>query len=81
MLFLDGARRRGSPVRRLAESIKRPTKEEFHAAIMNARPDKEMPSCASGQDSHRQLGRLHAYLKGRSDGCLQPDRLSALDEK
>jgi mono/diheme cytochrome c family protein len=59
----------------LVESLKRLSKEDFHTTIMNGRPDKGMPPFNSSQMVNQNWEGLYAYLKGRSDGQIQPGHL------
>jgi mono/diheme cytochrome c family protein len=59
----------------LVESLKRLSKEEFHTTIMNGRPDKGMPPFNASQMVNQNWEGLYAYLKGRSDGQIQPGHL------
>ncbi len=63
----------------LVESMKRLTKEEFHTVMMNGRPEKGMPQFNTSEMVMKNWEGLYAYLKGRSDGEIQPGRLSALE--
>ena len=65
----------------LVESLKRLSKEDFHTTIMNGRPDKGMPPFSASQMVSQNWEGLYAYLKGRSDGQIQPGRLTALDKE
>jgi mono/diheme cytochrome c family protein len=59
----------------LVESLKRLSKEDFHTTIMNGRPDKGMPPFSASQMVSQNWEGLYAYLKGRSDGQIQPGHL------
>jgi hypothetical protein len=63
----------------LVESMKALTKEEFHAVMMNGRPEKGMPQFNTSEMVTKNWEGLYAYLKGRSNGEIQPGRLSALE--
>ena len=63
----------------LVESLKRLSKEDFHTTIMNGRPDKGMPPFNSSQMVNQNWEGLYAYLKGRSDGQIQPGHLYPID--
>jgi hypothetical protein len=76
-----GAAQEGLVGPALVESLKRLTKEEFHTTIMNGRPEKGMPPFSSSKMVNENWEGLYAYLKGRSDGRIQPGRLSLLDKK
>ena len=63
----------------LVESLKRLSKEDFHTTIMNGRPDKGMPPFSASQMVSQNWEGLYAYLKGRSDGQIQPGHLYPID--
>jgi len=63
----------------LVESMKVLTKEQFHTVIMNGRVDKGMPPFNTSPMVNENWEGLYAYLKGRSDGEIQPGRLSPID--
>ena len=63
----------------LVERLKTLTKEEFHTVMQNGRPDKGMPPFNTSQMVTQNWEGLYAYLKGRSDGAIQPGRLSPLE--
>jgi mono/diheme cytochrome c family protein len=70
-----GASQEGAVGPALVESLKRLTKEEFHTTIMNGRLDKGMPPFNGSQMVNQNWEGLYAYLKGRSDGQIQPGHL------
>jgi hypothetical protein len=47
--------------------------------MMNGRMDKGMPSFSTSQMVTQNWEGLYAYLKGRSDGAIQPGRLSPIE--
>lgn len=63
----------------LVESMKVLSKEEFHTVIMNGRPDKGMPPFNNSPMVTQNWEGLYAYLKGRSDGQIQPGRLQPIE--
>ena len=76
-----GAAQEGLVGPALVDSLKRLTKEEFHTTIMNGRLEKGMPPFSSSKMVTENWEGLYAYLKGRSDGQIQPGRLSLLDKE
>jgi len=64
----------------LVESMKKLSKEEFHAVMQNGRVEKGMPAFNTSDMVNKNWEGLYAYLKGRSDGAIQPGRLSPLNE-
>ena len=63
----------------LVERLKTLSKEEFHTVMQNGRPDKGMPPFNTSQMVTQNWEGLYAYLKGRSDGAIQPGRLSPIE--
>ena len=74
-----GAQQEGLVGPPLVESMKRLTKEEFHATLMNGRVEKGMPPFNTSAMVTQNWEGLYAYLKGRSDGQIKPGRLSPLE--
>ena len=64
----------------LVERMKVLTKEDFHTVMVNGRPDKGMPPFSASEMVMKNWEGLYAYLKGRSDGQIQPGRLSPLEQ-
>lgn len=65
----------------LVESMKKLSKDEFHTIMQNGRPEKGMPPFSASQMVQQNWEGLYAYLKGRSDGQIQPGRLTGIDSK
>jgi len=63
----------------LVERLKTLSKEDFHTVMQNGKLDKGMPSFSTSQMVMQNWEGLYAYLKGRSDGAIQPGRLSPLE--
>lgn len=74
-----GAEQEGLVGPPLVESMKKLSKEEFHTVLINGRPEKGMPPFSASAMVMQNWEGLYAYLKGRSDGRIQPGRLSALE--
>jgi mono/diheme cytochrome c family protein len=64
----------------LIESLKRLSKTEFHDKVMNGSPEKGMPPFSASPMVSKNWEGLYAYLKGRSDGEIQPGRLTAIEQ-
>ena len=62
----------------LIESLRRLSKDEFKQTLMKGRPEKGMPNFDGSKMVTENLDGLYAYLKGRSDGAIQPGRLEEL---
>ena len=74
-----GAQQEGLVGPPLVESMKVLSKEDFHKVMINGRPEKGMPPFNSSAMVIENWEGLYAYLKGRSDGQIQPGRLSAIE--
>ena len=74
-----GAQQEGLVGPPLVESLKVLSKEEFHNVMVNGRPEKGMPPFNGSQMVMQNWEGLYAYLKGRSDGQIQPGRLSPIE--
>lgn len=64
----------------LIESLKKLSKTEFHDKLMKGNPEKGMPPFSGTDMVIKNWEGLYAYLKGRSDGEIQPGRLTAIDQ-
>jgi mono/diheme cytochrome c family protein len=73
-----GARQEGLVGPPLVESLKRLSKDEFRQTMMKGRPEKGMPNFDGSKMVMENIDGLYAYLKGRSDGAIQPGRLEEL---
>jgi mono/diheme cytochrome c family protein len=76
-----GAQQEGLVGPALVESLKTMSKEDFHTTIMNGRPEKGMPNFNTSQMVNENWEGLYAYLKGRSDGKIQPGHLYPIESK
>ena len=74
-----GAEQEGLVGPPLVDSLKTLSKEDFHTVIMNGRPEKGMPPFNASEMVNQNWEGLYAYLKGRSDGQIQPGRLSPIE--
>ncbi len=74
-----GAEQEGLVGPSLIASMKVLSKEDFHNTLMNGRPEKGMPAFNTSAMVTKNWEGLYAYLKGRSDGQIQPGRLTAVD--
>lgn len=73
-----GAQQEGLVGPALVESLKTLSKEDFHTTLMNGRPEKGMPPFSTSAMVNENWEGLYAYLKGRSDGKIQPGHLYAI---
>jgi len=74
-----GASQEGLVGPSLVERLKTLSKEDFHTLMLKGRLEKGMPSFSTSQMVTQNWEGLYAYLKGRSDGAIQPGRLSPLE--
>lgn len=73
-----GARQEGMVGPSLLDSLKRLSKEEFKQSVLKGRAEKGMPNFDGSKMVTENIDGLYAYLKGRSDGAIQPGRLEEL---
>jgi cytochrome c553 len=76
-----GAAQEGLVGPALVDSLKTMSKEDFHTTIMNGRADKGMPPFNTSQMVTANWEGLYAYLKGRSDGKIEPGHLYPIESK
>jgi cytochrome c553 len=76
-----GAEQQGLVGPSLVVSLKTLSKEDFHTTIMKGRLPKGMPNFDGSAMVRKNWEGLYAYLKGRSDGKIQPGHLYPLDSK
>jgi mono/diheme cytochrome c family protein len=74
-----GAEQEGLVGPSLVDSLKVLSKEDFHTLIMNGRPEKGMPPFNASTMVQQNWEGLYAYLKGRSDGQIQPGHLFPIE--
>ena len=75
-----GAAQEGMVGPSLVESLKKLSKAEFHDKVMKGNPEKGMPPFSGSDMVVKNWEGLYAYLKGRSDGEIQPGRLTAIEQ-
>ena len=73
-----GAQQEGLVGPSLVESFKRLSKGDFQKTVTNGRVEKGMPNFGAIKLLVDNIDGLYAYLKGRSDGVIQPGRLQEL---
>ncbi len=73
-----GAQQEGMVGPALVESLKRLTQEQFEQTVLNGRVEKGMPNFGGTKMANENIEGLYAYLKGRSDGAIQPGRLEEM---
>jgi mono/diheme cytochrome c family protein len=73
-----GAKQEGLVGPSLIDAFKTIDKTEFHRTVFGGRVDKGMPDFSSSQMMQKNWENLFAYLKGRSDGKINPGDLQAI---
>jgi len=63
----------------LVERLKTLSKEDFHTLMQKGRPEKGMPNFSASDMVMQNWEGLYAYLKGRSDGAIQPGHLYPIE--
>ncbi|BAN24826.1 putative methanol dehydrogenase-like protein cytochrome cL [Caballeronia insecticola] len=76
-----GAKQEGMVGPSLIDAFKSLDKNEFHRTVFGGRVDKGMPDFSTSQMMQKNWENLYAYLKGRSDGKINPGDLQAIDAK
>ena len=76
-----GAKQEGLVGPSLIDAFKTLDKNEFHRTVFGGRVDKGMPDFSSSQMMQKNWEKLYTYLKGRSDGKINPGDLQAIDAK
>ena len=76
-----GAAQEGMVGPSLIESMKKLSKEQFHDTLMKGRPEKGMPPFSGSKMVSENWEGLYAYLKGRSDGAIQPGHVYPTEQK
>lgn len=76
-----GAQQEGAVGPSLVESLRKLSKEEFEQTVLKGRIDKGMPNFSASKMVNDNIEGLYAYLKGRSDGVIQPGHLQPLEGK
>ena len=74
-----GAQQQGLVGPSLVDALKQIDIKEFHRTVFGGRVDKGMPDFSSSQMMQKNWQYLYAYLKGRSDGKIQPGDLKPMD--
>jgi len=73
-----GAAQEGMVGPSLVNSLKVLSKDQFKEVVMKGRIEKGMPNFDGSKMVVDNLDSLYAYLKGRSDGAIQPGRLQEI---
>jgi mono/diheme cytochrome c family protein len=64
----------------LIDSLKVLSKEDFKTTVLKGRPERGMPNFDGSPQVVENIDNLYTYLKGRSDGKIEPGRLTAIDQ-
>ena len=75
-----GAAQEGMVGPSLVGSLKVLSKEQFKEAVLKGRVEKGMPNFDGSKMVVENIDNLYAYLKGRSDGAIEPGRLQEIDK-
>ena len=62
----------------LVDSLKVLSKDQFKTAVLKGRIEKGMPNFDGSKMVTENIDSLYAYLKGRSDGAIEPGRLQEI---
>lgn len=73
-----GAAQEGLVGPSLVNSLKVLTRDEFKNTVLHGRVPKGMPNFDGSKQVTDNIDNLYAYLKGRSDGAIQPGRLQEI---
>ena len=73
-----GAAQEGMVGPSLVNSLKVLSKDEFKTTVLKGRIEKGMPNFDSSKMVSENIDNLYAYLKGRSDGAIEPGRLQEI---
>ncbi|WP_416048531.1 c-type cytochrome [Cupriavidus basilensis] len=75
-----GAQQEGMVGPSLVESLKKLSMNDFHKIMMEGRIDKGMPNFGGSDMMQKNWQNLYGYLKGRSDGKIQPGHVYPADK-
>jgi mono/diheme cytochrome c family protein len=73
-----GAAQEGIVGPSLLDSLKVLSKDQFRQTVLKGRIEKGMPNFDGSKQVVDNIDNLYAYLKGRSDGAIQPGRLQEI---
>jgi mono/diheme cytochrome c family protein len=75
-----GAAQEGMVGPSLIDSLKVLSKDQFKQTVLKGRIEKGMPNFDGSKMVTENIDYLYAYLKGRSDGAIQPGRLTEIGQ-
>jgi len=73
-----GAAQEGMVGPSLVDSLKVLSKDQFKLVVLKGRIEKGMPNFDGSKMVTENIDSLYAYLKGRSDGAIEPGRLQEI---
>jgi mono/diheme cytochrome c family protein len=73
-----GAAQEGMVGPSLLDSLKVLSKDQFRQTVLKGRIEKGMPNFDGSKQVVDNIDNLYAYLKGRSDGAIQPGHLQEI---
>ncbi|WP_288378993.1 cytochrome c [uncultured Massilia sp.] len=73
-----GAAQEGMVGPSLVDSLKVLNKDQFKVVVLKGRIEKGMPNFDGSKMVTENIDSLYAYLKGRSDGAIEPGRLQEI---
>ena len=76
----NGAKQEGLVGPSLIDSMKKLSKDEFKKAVLEGRPGTAMAPFNEAKTVVDNIDNLYAFLKGRSDGAIQPGRLQLIQD-
>jgi mono/diheme cytochrome c family protein len=75
-----GAKQEGLVGPSLIDSMKKLSKQEFKQIVLEGRPGTAMAPFNEAKTVVDNIDSLYAFLKGRSDGAIQPGRLQLIQD-
>lgn len=75
-----GAKQEGLVGPSLIDSMKKLSKDEFKNTVLEGRPGTAMAPFKEAKTVVDNIDSLYAFLKGRSDGAIQPGRLQLIQD-
>ena len=73
-----GASQEGMVGPSLVDSLRVLSKDQFKEVVLKGRIEKGMPNFDGSKMVVENIDKLYAYLKGRSDGAIEPGRLQEI---
>jgi mono/diheme cytochrome c family protein len=73
-----GAAQEGLVGPSLLKSMKVLSREQFKETVLQGRLQKGMPNFDGSKQVTENIDNLYSYLKGRSDGAIEPGRLKGI---